>query len=134
MWRGALVRAVSALIFLAALTGGISSPAQESAKPDAPSVKKVEPPNWWIGLTSGLMVLLSGHGLEATRVACNLPEVVVERTQAKQGGEYLFVWLKFGPGLRSGTAVRQPGKSDRDPGRRGLCARSPRISAPLRRT
>jgi neopullulanase len=71
----------------------------------APVVTKVEPPNWWVGLTPDLMVLLSGHGLQATKVACNLPEVVVLRTEATQGGEYLFVWLKFGPQLRSGTAV-----------------------------
>jgi glycosidase len=51
------------------------------------------------------MVLLSGHGLQATKVGCNLPDVVVEHTQATQGGEYLFVWLKFGPHLRSGTIV-----------------------------
>jgi len=71
----------------------------------APVVTKVEPPNWWVGLTPDLMVLVSGHGLQATKVACNLPEVVVLRTEATQGGEYLFVWLKFGPQLRSGTAV-----------------------------
>jgi len=72
---------------------------------DVPRVTKVEPPNWWIGLTPDLMVLLSGHGLQVTKAACNLPEVIVERTQATQGGDYLFVWLKFGPHLRSGTIV-----------------------------
>jgi glycosidase len=51
------------------------------------------------------MVLLSGHGLQATQVGCNLPDVVVEHTEATQRGEYLFVWLKFGPHLRSGTIV-----------------------------
>ena len=51
------------------------------------------------------MVLLSGHRLEATRVACNLPEVIVERSEATQGGDYLFVWLKLDHGLRSGTVV-----------------------------
>ena len=51
------------------------------------------------------MVLLSGHRLQATRVACNLPDVVVEHTEATQGGDYLFVWVKFGPRLRSGTIV-----------------------------
>jgi neopullulanase len=71
----------------------------------APAVNKVEPPGWWVNLTPGLMVLVSGHGLEATKVACNLPDAVVERTQATQGGDYLFVWLKFGPRLRSGTIV-----------------------------
>jgi len=71
----------------------------------APVVKKVEPPNWWVGLTPELMVLLYGHRLQATKVACNLPDVVVEHSEATQGGDYLFVWLKFGPRLRSGTIV-----------------------------
>ena len=78
---------------------------QSAETPDTPKVKKVEPPNWWVGLTPDLMVLLYGHGLQANKVACNLPDVVVEHTQATQGGDYLFVWLKFGPHLRSGTIV-----------------------------
>ena len=51
------------------------------------------------------MVLLSGRNLEATGVSCNLPELVVGRTQATAGGDYLFVWLKLGAELKSGTAV-----------------------------
>ena len=78
---------------------------QSAVPANTPSVTKVEPPKWWIGLTPDLMVLLSGHGLQANKVACNLPDVVVERTQATQGGEYLFIWLKFGPHMRSGTVV-----------------------------
>jgi neopullulanase len=81
-----------------------AAPQAESAR-NAPAVRKVEPPNWWVGLTPDLMVLVSGSGLQATKVACNLPDVVVGRSEATQGGEYLFVWLKFGPHLRSGTAV-----------------------------
>jgi neopullulanase len=78
---------------------------QLAESPDPPKVAKVEPPDWWIGLTPDLMLLLYGHGLQANKVACNLPDIVVERTQATQGGDYLFVWLKFGPHLRSGTIV-----------------------------
>ena len=51
------------------------------------------------------MLLLSGHYLEATHVACNLPSVFVERTQASAGGDYLFVWIKIGSETKSGTAV-----------------------------
>ena len=51
------------------------------------------------------MVLLSGKHLEATGVSCNLPNLIVERTQATAGGDYLFVWLKIGAELKSGTAV-----------------------------
>ena len=56
-------------------------------------------------MTSELMVLVSGRGLEATKVECNLSSLIVERTQSSGGGGSLFVWLKFGPDVRSGTAV-----------------------------
>jgi glycosidase len=83
-----------------------AGPHQAASSPDnSPVVTKVEPPNWWLRLTPELMVLLSGRHLEATGVTCNLPNLVVERTQATAGGNYLFVWLKLGAELKSGTAV-----------------------------
>jgi glycosidase len=79
---------------------------QLAGSPDhSPVVSKLEPPNWWLRLTPELMVLLSGRHLEATGVSCNLPSLVVERTQATASGNYLFVWLKLGADLKSGTAV-----------------------------
>jgi glycosidase len=78
---------------------------QEAAKLEAPAVLKVEPPNWWVGLTPDLMLLLSGKNLQATHASCNLREVTVSRTQSAGDGGYLFVWLKFAPELRSGTAI-----------------------------
>lgn len=71
----------------------------------SPVVTRVEPPNWWVGLTPEVMLLISGRGLEATKVECNLASLLVERTQASAGGKYLFVWLKFGAETKSGTAV-----------------------------
>src|SRR5215467_15424742 len=94
------------LFFVACLAPGLSLAAPQAAQEGAaPVVSKVEPPNWWVGLTPDLMLLVSGHGLQATKVACNLPDVVVGRTEATHGGDYLFVWLKFGLQLRSGTIV-----------------------------
>jgi len=81
----------------------LSAAPQQSAT--APEVTKIEPPNWWIGLTPEVLLLLSGHNLEATHVSCNLPSLRVTRTQATAGGDYLFVWLKIGPETRLGTAV-----------------------------
>jgi len=81
-----------------------ASPQQNAPEP-ALKVSKVEPPNWWVGLTSEVMLLLSGHDLEATHVSCNLPTVRVSRTQATAGGDYLFLWLKIGADTRPGTAV-----------------------------
>jgi len=70
-----------------------------------PKVAKVEPPNWWVRLTPELMLLLAGQNLEATHASCNLPSVIVSRTQATAGGKYLFVWLKIGADTKPGTAV-----------------------------
>jgi len=78
---------------------------QQKTEETAPAVTKIEPPNWWVGLTPEVLVLLSGRELEATHVSCNLPTLTVSRTQATAGGKYLFVWLKIGAGTKSGTAV-----------------------------
>jgi glycosidase len=108
--HSSVVRVFVALTSLAAFGFGAlalrASPAQQASAPDsAPAVTKIEPPNWWIGLTPEVMLLLSGRGLEATKVECNLSSLLVERTQASAGGKYLFVWLKFGSDAKSGTAV-----------------------------
>jgi len=84
---------------------GLPSAAQEASNPNAPVVNKVEPPNWWVRLTPDVMLLLSGKHLEATHARCNIPEVIVSRTQSSANGDYLFVWLKFGAALKSGTVV-----------------------------
>src|ERR1700756_3969114 len=99
------VRIGFAMVLLAAFVDGISLQAQGISKPDAPAVNKVEPPNWWVGLTPEVMLLLSGKNLRATHVSCNLRDVVVGRTESSGGGDYLFVWLKLGQELHSGTTV-----------------------------
>src|ERR1700741_5590297 len=83
----------------------VPSRPQEKVNPNAPVKTKIEPPNWWLGLTPDLLLLVSGKHLEATHPSCNLPEVVVSRTQSSSGGNYLFVWLKFAATLKSGTAI-----------------------------
>ena len=79
--------------------------AQEIANPDAPSITKVEPPNWWVNLTPDVMLLLTGKNLQVTHANCNLPDVIVSRTQSMADGHYLFVWLRLSPNLKSGTAI-----------------------------
>jgi glycosidase len=78
---------------------------QQNKSDRAPVVTKVEPPNWWIGLTPEVMLLLSGHNLQAREIACNLPTLSVTHTESTAGGDYLFVWMKIGADTRSGTAV-----------------------------
>ena len=101
-------RAILSILFAVALSCAASTAIacpDQAAKETGPAVTKVEPPNWWVGLTPELMLLLSGRDLEATHVACNLPALRVSRTQATAGGNYLFVWLKIGADTKSGTAV-----------------------------
>ena len=110
-WPSTLKRFLRIFSTVVAIFGlcsaSVPGQSEQSRKPDAnaPVVTKVEPPSWWIHLTPEVMLLISGHNLEATRVACNLPSILVERTQASAGGDYLFVWLTIGPDTRSGTAV-----------------------------
>jgi neopullulanase len=110
-WLTILKFTIRLLALAAALLAvpGKGSLAQEEqaspSNPNAPVVTKVEPPSWWIDLTPEVMLLLSGRHLEATRASCNLPSLLVERTQASAGGDYLFVWLKIAPETKSGTAV-----------------------------
>jgi neopullulanase len=101
------------LAAIACATPRLAGAAQKSTSSEkSPVVTKVEPPNWWVGLTPEVMMLLSGRGLDANKVECNLSSVVVERTQATAGGNYLFVWLKFGADAKSGTVVCRVTNSD----------------------
>lgn len=108
-WRrqGRIARIAFLLIAGNCGSAVVGAPPRQAASQADPSpvVTKVEPPNWWVGLTPEVMLLVSGRGLEATKVECNLASLLVERTQASAGGKYLFVWLKFGAETKSGTAV-----------------------------
>ena len=97
------LRRISILSFLA-LSIPFFTFAQQTSD-HAPAVTKIEPPNWWINLTPDVMLLLYGHDLEATQVTCNIPEVIVSRTQSSHQGDHLFVWLKFTTNARTGTLV-----------------------------
>jgi len=101
----ARMRGWAVIVALALLSGPIALHPQETVSPNAPAIKKVEPPNWWLNLTPDVLVLLSGKNLQATHASCNLDQVLVNRTQSSSNGHYLFVWLKLLPQLKSGTAV-----------------------------
>ena len=93
------------LLVLTVLVVGPFSAFSQQTPDHSPAVTKIEPPGWWIKFTPELMVLLYGHDLVAREVICNMPEVVVTRTQSAHQGDYLFVWLKFAANARSGTLV-----------------------------
>jgi glycosidase len=58
-----------------------------------PQVERLEPPNWWIGLLSNPMLLLTGSNLQEASVTTPYRGVRVARTQSSADGRYIFVWL-----------------------------------------
>jgi neopullulanase len=69
-----------------------------------PVVRKVEPPNWWTHFTPDLTLLLTGENLSGASVKSANSHLSVLSSQASANGHYLFVHLKIGASLRSGTA------------------------------
>jgi len=57
-----------------------------------PTVSKLEPPNWWVGLPSP-MLLISGDGFSDVTVSTDSPHVKISRIQSEATGHYLFMWL-----------------------------------------
>lgn len=57
-----------------------------------PTVRKVDPPNWYVG-RGNPMLLLYGEGLAGAQVSSGNNKVKVQKVEASQNGRYLFVWL-----------------------------------------
>ena len=72
-------------------------------KAQAPAVRKIEPPNWWVNYTPELTLLLTGENLSAAQVVSASKGVTVVGTDASPNGHYLFVRLKVSA-LRPATA------------------------------
>ncbi|HEV2989732.1 MAG TPA: alpha-amylase family glycosyl hydrolase [Candidatus Angelobacter sp.] len=59
-----------------------------------PRITKIEPPNWWIGL-SNPMLMITGENLTHAKVSTTMPGIKVRRTMDGRNGHYLFVWLEI---------------------------------------
>ena len=69
-----------------------------------PQVRKVEPPNWWVGMAHDPMLLLTGEQLEKAEVSTRYPGVTVKRSQSSGDGHYLFIWLRIAKDAVPGKA------------------------------
>jgi glycosidase len=58
----------------------------------APCIDKVDPPNWWVGLPSP-MLLLYGRDLGGATIAVSGSKAVLTKTQFSPNGHYAFLWL-----------------------------------------
>jgi neopullulanase len=61
----------------------------------APAVRKIEPPNWWVNFTPELTLLLTGENLSGAHVVSASRGVGVVGTDASSNGHYFFVHLKL---------------------------------------
>jgi glycosidase len=71
---------------------------------DAPVVRKVEPPNWWVQFQPDLMLTLTGTNLQNATVTCDSSEINVIRANSSANGHYLFLYLGIGAGSKRGDA------------------------------
>jgi len=69
----------------------------------APVVRKIEPPNWWVNYTPALTLLLTGENLTGARVESPAQGLTVLGAEASANGHYLFVHLQLSPDLPAGT-------------------------------
>jgi neopullulanase len=68
----------------------------------AARVERSDPPNWWVGLTSSVMLLIRGKGLQGATVRTSYAGVQVDRTESRPGGIYLFMWLNISSHAKAG--------------------------------
>jgi neopullulanase len=69
-----------------------------SKEPSRPCIDKIDPPDWWAGMPSP-MLLVHGQGLNHARLSLHGTGVTLDRTQASTNGHWAFLWLetKFAP-------------------------------------
>ncbi len=92
------------LACLSALPAGAWSEAKAG---QAPVVRKMDPPNWWVHYTPELTLLLTGENLKGARVESLANGVSVVGAEASGNGHYLFVNLKLGTDLQPGSVPLQ---------------------------
>lgn len=73
------------------------------ARAQAPSVEKIEPPNWWSNMTvNPVRVLLRGSNLAGASISTNSPSLRASNPKASANGHYLFFDLAIARNTRPG--------------------------------
>lgn len=69
------------------------TPLVNCAAVSGPCVDKIDPPNWWAGLPSP-MLLLHGDHLRGADLRVGGKSVSIDKAEVSPNGHYAFVWLK----------------------------------------
>lgn len=69
-----------------------------------PTVKRVDPTNWWVGMKNpALQLLIYGTNLKGSSVSIRYPGVAVRKVHTVENPNYLFVDLNIAPNTKAGT-------------------------------
>ena len=78
-------------VLASALFLGLLPLTQAAPPPSAPSVDRVEPPNWWAGQALGpVRVLLHGHNLAGAQVQAKGSGLTARNIRVSAEGTYVF--------------------------------------------
>jgi glycosidase len=80
------------------LSCALAASVAQAPSPQAPSIDKIDPPGWFIGLPD-LMLLVHGEGLNQASFTLNGKGVTLERAQPSENGHWAFLWLIIGTAM-----------------------------------
>jgi glycosidase len=88
-------RALALPLILTCLLTLAAWPQSDARAGQAPVVRKMEPPNWWVNYTPELTLLLTGENLSGARVESSAKGLSALGAEASANGHYLFVHLRL---------------------------------------
>ena len=94
-------RNLALLLLVACLNSLCLPPLTASTQPKAatiagaPTIHKVEPPNWWVNYTPELTLLLTGENLSGARAVSDSRGIRVTGVDGSSNGHYIFIHLKL---------------------------------------
>ena len=94
MWKSFSKIAIFSVIFALPLAGQTArKPLADCHDSAVPCVDQIDPPNWWAGLPSP-MLLLHGVHLRDVHLGVKGNGVSLEKAQVSANGHYAFLWLR----------------------------------------
>ncbi len=97
-----LMKSLRHLLALMLLASGLVAHSQTSNS-STPSLDRVEPPNWWVGMQhSGLQLMVHGRQIAKLRPELSHPGVTLRGVTRVESSNYLFLNLEIAPDAAAG--------------------------------